>query len=202
MPDFFLSSNAENVLVSISNQIKIMLSEQENIKKYLESVIRTIPDFPKPGIQFKDITTLLSDKKALQLTTRALCEPYRNSNCDIIVGLESRGFLFGTNMAEVLNASFVPVRKPGKLPSEIISESYDLEYGTDSVEIHVDAIKEGDRVIIHDDLIATGGTALAASNLVKRLGGVVIGYSFIIELGFLKGREKLDHETIESVLIM
>lgn len=179
-----------------------MLSEEENIKKYLESVIRTIPDFPKPGIQFKDITTLLSDKKALQLTTRALCEPYRNSNCDIIVGLESRGFLFGTNMAEVLNASFVPVRKPGKLPSEIISESYDLEYGTDSLEIHVDAIKEGDRVIIHDDLIATGGTALAASNLVKRLGGVVIGYSFIIELAFLKGREKLDHETIESVLIM
>ncbi|MBR9917063.1 adenine phosphoribosyltransferase [bacterium] len=179
-----------------------MLSEEENIKKYLESVIRTIPDFPKPGIQFKDITTLLSDKKALQLTTQALCDPYHNSDCDIVVGLESRGFLFGTNMSEVLNASFVPVRKPGKLPSETISESYDLEYGTDSLEIHKDAIKEGDRVIIHDDLIATGGTAFAASKLVKRLGGVVIGYSFIIELGFLKGREKLDHEIIESVLIM
>ncbi|MEQ8579849.1 MAG: adenine phosphoribosyltransferase [Balneola sp.] len=179
-----------------------MLSEEENIKKYLESVIRTIPDFPKPGIQFKDITTLLSDKKALQLTTQALCQPFHDSNCDIVVGLESRGFLFGTNMAEVINASFVPVRKPGKLPSETISETYELEYGTDSLEIHKDAVKEGDRVIIHDDLIATGGTALAASNLVKRLGGIIIGYSFIIELSFLKGREKLDHETIESVLIM
>ncbi len=178
-----------------------MLSEEENIKKYLESVIRTIPDFPKPGIQFKDITTLLSDKKALQLTTQALCQPFHDSNCDIVVGLESRGFLFGTNMAEVINASFVPVRKPGKLPSETISETYELEYGTDSLEIHKDAVKEGDRVIIHDDLIATGGTALAASNLVKRLGGIIIGYSFIIELSFLKGREKLDHETIESVLI-
>lgn len=179
-----------------------MLSEEENIKKYLQSVIRTIPDFPTAGIQFKDITTLLSDKKALQLTTQALCDPYLNSDCDIVVGLESRGFLFGTNMAEVLNASFVPVRKPGKLPSETISESYDLEYGTDSVEMHIDAIKKGDKVIIHDDLIATGGTALAASKLVKRLGGEIIGYSFIIELGFLKGREKLDHKTIESVLIM
>ncbi len=179
-----------------------MLSEEENIKKYLESVIRTIPDFPKPGILFKDITTLLSDKKALQLTTQALCQPFHDSNCDIVVGLESRGFLFGTNMAEIINASFVPVRKPGKLPSETISETYELEYGTDSLEIHKDAVKEGDRVIIHDDLIATGGTALAASNLVKRLGGIIIGYSFIIELSFLKGREKLDHETIESVLIM
>ncbi len=179
-----------------------MLSEEENIKKYLESSIRTIPDFPKPGIQFKDITTLLSDKKALQLTTQALCRPFYESDCDIIVGLESRGFLFGTNMAEVLNASFVPVRKPGKLPSETISESYQLEYGTDSVEIHSDAIKKGDRVIIHDDLIATGGTALAASNLIKRLGGTIIGYSFIIELDFLKGREKLKHDIIESVLIM
>ncbi|MEP5835118.1 MAG: adenine phosphoribosyltransferase [Balneola sp.] len=124
------------------------------------------------------------------------------SECDVIVGLESRGFLFGTNMAEVLNTSFVPVRKPGKLPFDKISESYDLEYGTDLVEMHSDAIKEGDKVIIHDDLIATGGTALAASNLVKRLGGEIIGYSFIIELSFLKGREKLSHNTIESILIL
>ena len=105
-------------------------------------------------------------------------------------------------MAEVLNTSFVPVRKPGKLPFDKISESYDLEYGTDLVEMHTDAIKEGDKVIIHDDLIATGGTALAASNLVKRLGGEIIGYSFIIELSFLKGREKLSHNTIESILIL
>ncbi|MEO9887321.1 MAG: adenine phosphoribosyltransferase [Balneola sp.] len=179
-----------------------MLSEDQNIKDYLESVIRTIPDFPKPGIQFKDITTLLADKKALRVTTKALCDPYLNTECDVIVGLESRGFLFGTNMAEVLNTSFVPVRKPGKLPFDKISESYDLEYGTDLVEMHSDAIKEGDKVIIHDDLIATGGTALAASNLVKRLGGEIIGYSFIIELSFLKGREKLSHNTIESILIL
>ena len=179
-----------------------MLSKEENIKKYLESVIRTVPDFPKPGIQFKDITTLLRDKKALKLTTQSLCAPFTNAGCDVIVGLESRGFLFGTNMAEVLDASFVPVRKPGKLPSEFIRETYELEYGTDSLEMHTDAIKQDDRVIIHDDLIATGGTALAAKKLVERLGGKVIGYSFIIELSFLKGREKLNHDKIESVLIM
>lgn len=179
-----------------------MLLEEENIKEYLESVIRTIPDFPKPGIQFKDITTLLNDRKALKLTTKVLSEPFKELQCDIVVGLESRGFLFGTNMAEVLNAAFVPVRKPGKLPYESISESYELEYGTDSVEMHKDAIKKGDKVIIHDDLIATGGTALAASKLVQRLGGEIIGYSFIIELGFLSGREKLKHKKIESILIM
>jgi adenine phosphoribosyltransferase len=179
-----------------------MVSKEENIKKYLESVIRTVPDFPKPGIQFKDITTLLVDKKALKMTTKALCTPYLDSNCDVVVGLESRGFLFGTNMAEILDASFVPVRKPGKLPSEYISETYELEYGSDSLEIHTDAIKKGDKVIIHDDLIATGGTALAAKKLVERLGGNVIGYSFIIELSFLQGGEKLEHDKIESVLIM
>lgn len=179
-----------------------MLSDQENIKEYLESVIRTIPDFPKPGIQFKDITSLLNDKKALQLTTKALCTPFKDVECDVIVGLESRGFLFGTNMAEVLSTSFVPVRKPGKLPAETISESYELEYGTDSVEMHKDAIKTGDKVIIHDDLIATGGTALAASKLVERLGGVIVGYSFIIELSLLKGRDLLDHDNMKSVLIM
>ena len=179
-----------------------MLLDQENIKKYLESVIRTVPDFPKPGIQFKDITTLLNDKKALKLTTRALSNPFEGTNCDVVVGLESRGFLFGTNIAEVLNASFVPIRKPGKLPAEVISESYELEYGTDSLEIHKDAIKKGDRVLIHDDLIATGGTALAATKLVERLGGEIIGYSFIIELSFLNGRAKLSNNTIESILIM
>jgi adenine phosphoribosyltransferase len=179
-----------------------MLSDDQNTKDYLESIIRTIPDFPKPGIQYKDITTLLADKKALPMTTKALCKPYLNVDCDVVVGLESRGFLFGTNMAEVLNASFVPVRKPGKLPFDKISESYELEYGSDLVEMHTDAIKKGDKVIIHDDLIATGGTALAASKLVERLGGEIIGYSFIIELSFLKGREKLSHDTIESILIL
>ncbi len=179
-----------------------MLHEKENIKKYLLSAIRTVPDFPKQGIQFKDITTLLADKKALALTTQELSKPFLDSEADVIVGLESRGFLFGTNIAEVLNASFVPVRKPGKLPAETISENYELEYGTDSVEIHADSIKKGDKVIIHDDLIATGGTACAASKLVKRLGGTIIGYSFIMELGFLNGRKKLDHKKVESLLII
>ncbi len=174
----------------------------ENIPEYLSGVIRTIPDFPKPGIQFKDITTLLADKKALKLTTLALADPYMSKEVDVIVGLESRGFLFGTNIAAVLDAAFVPVRKPGKLPAEVISESYELEYGTDSVEMHKDAIREGARVVIHDDLIATGGTAAAATRLVERLGGEVIGYSFIIELGFLNGRELLKEVQTESIIVL
>lgn len=174
----------------------------ESTKEYLLSVIRNIPDFPKPGIQFKDITTLLADPKALKLTTDLLTEPYQNERVDVVVGLESRGFLFGTNLAQCLGASFVPVRKPGKLPAKTISESYELEYGTDQLEMHADAIKKGDRVIIHDDLIATGGSASAAKKLVERLGGEIIGYSFIMELSFLNGRENLNHQKVESILII
>lgn len=174
----------------------------ESTKEYLLSVIRNIPDFPKPGIQFKDITTLLADPKALKLTTVLLTEPYQNERVDVVVGLESRGFLFGTNLAQSLGASFVPVRKPGKLPAKTISESYELEYGTDQLEMHADAIKKGDRVIIHDDLIATGGSATAAKKLVERLGGEIIGYSFIMELSFLNGRENLNHQKVESILII
>ncbi len=180
--------------------MKNMQADKENITEYLKSVIRNVPDFPKPGIQFKDITTLLNDHKALRLTTQELCKPYLSLDVNKIVGLESRGFLFGTNMAERLNASFVPIRKPGKLPAETISESYELEYGTDSLEIHTDAISEGDRVLIHDDLIATGGSAKAASELVRRLGGEIVGYSFIIELTFLNGREELSSQKIESII--
>lgn len=176
---------------------------EESIKEYLINNIRTIPDFPKPGIQFKDITTLLANKKALQLTSMLLTEPFREKEIDYVVGLESRGFLFGTNMAQVLNAGFIPVRKPGKLPSEIISETYALEYGEDSLELHKDALVEGARVVIHDDLIATGGSAAAATRLVERLGGIVIGYSFIIELSFLKGREALNKTApIETIIII
>lgn len=178
-----------------------MHNSTEKPIEYIKSVIRTVPDFPQKGIQFKDITTLLKDKKALSITTNLLIKPYLHSNVDVIVGLESRGFLFGTNMAEKLGASFVPVRKPGKLPAAIISESYELEYGTDSLEMHTDAINKGDRVIIHDDLIATGGSALATSKLVEKAGGVIIGYSFIIELSFLDGRNKLFDAPIESLII-
>ncbi len=176
--------------------------EKDNISEFILSKIRTIPDFPKPGIQFKDITTLLADKEALKLTTQTLTQPFLEKKIDVVVGLESRGFLFGTNIAELLEASFVPVRKPGKLPSEVITENYALEYGTDSVEMHVDAIKKGDRVLIHDDLIATGGTAAAATRLVERLGGEVVGYSFIIELGFLNGRENLKNSFIDSIIVL
>lgn len=180
-----------------------MQKVEESIKEYLLENIRTIPDFPKPGIQFKDITTLLADKKALQLTSILLCEPFREKEVDYVVGLESRGFLFGTNMAQDLNAGFIPVRKPGKLPHHTISETYALEYGEDSLELHSDAFKKGSKVIIHDDLIATGGSAGAATRLVERLGGVVIGYSFIMELGFLNGRDALSSTApVESIIIL
>lgn len=180
-----------------------MQKVEESIKEYLLDNIRTIPDFPKPGIQFKDITTLLSNKKALQLTTFLLTEPYLEKEVDVVVGLESRGFLFGTNIAQNLNAGFVPVRKPGKLPADTISQEYELEYGTDTLEMHSDAILPGSKVLIHDDLIATGGSAVAATKLVQELGGKVIGYSFIMELSFLKGRALLEKEApIESILII
>jgi len=180
-----------------------MQKVEESIKEYLLENIRTIPDFPKPGIQFKDITTLLFDKKALQLTTFLLTEPYLNQEVDIVVGLESRGFLFGTNLAHNLNAGFVPVRKPGKLPSRTIEQEYELEYGTDILEIHADAIPKGAKVVIHDDLIATGGSAGAATKLVQRLGGEVIGYSFLMELSFLNGRALLaETAPVESIIVI
>lgn len=180
-----------------------MQKVEESIKQYIAESIRTIPDFPKPGIQFKDITTLLNDKEATRLTTMMLTKPFEGQQIDYVLGLESRGFLFGTNIASNLNAGFVPVRKPGKLPAETISETYELEYGQDSLEIHKDAFEKGAKVIIHDDLIATGGSASATSRLVERLGGEVVGYSFILELGFLNGREVLaDGAQIESLIII
>ncbi len=167
---------------------------EKAVIEYLNDTIRTVSDFPIPGIQFKDITTLLNNPDAMKLTTDFLIRPYKGIAVDKVVGLESRGFLFGTNMAIALNAGFVPVRKPGKLPSVTNEVSYDLEYGTSTLQIHTDAIRPGDRVIIHDDLIATGGSANAARMLVEGLGGVVIAYSFIIELAFLNGREKLNKD--------
>lgn len=168
-----------------------MEAHQKAITEFLLSTIRTIPDFPKAGIQFKDITPLLKNPVALRLTSEMLVQPFFNENVDVVVGMESRGFLFGASMAADLLAGFVPVRKPNKLPFDKISAEYELEYGTDKVEMHSDAIKPGERVVIHDDLIATGGTAAAATQLVEKLGGVVVGYSFIIELGFLNGRASL-----------
>lgn len=168
---------------------------------YLLKHIRDIKDYPKPGIVFKDITPLLQNAKALKLATETLTRPYAGMDIDLVVGLESRGFLFGPSVAQNLGAGFIPVRKPNKLPHSKIAASYELEYGKDTIEMHSDAIKPGDRVLIHDDLIATGGTAAAASQLVLESGGTIAGYSFLIDLTFLNGREKLMKDAGYSAVI-
>lgn len=165
-----------------------------------ESYIRNVPDFPVQGIQFKDITTLLKEPEVFSTAVDHLYVPFRSHDITKIVGIESRGFIFGAAMAYKLNIGFVPVRKPGKLPAETLSEEYLLEYGKDSVEIHLDAVRRTDRVLIVDDLLATGGTASATCRLVERLGGKIVGLSFLIELTDLKGREKLKEYEIHSLI--
>ena len=164
----------------------------------IEEFIRDVPDFPKPGIVFKDITPLLGNVEALRRTVRLLAEPYRDSRVETVTGVESRGFIFGALLADELGAGFVPIRKPGKLPAETISESYELEYGTDTIEIHADAIRPGRKVLMADDLIATGGTIEAACKLVAKLGGDIVAAVFVIELSFLAGRAKLDALGVET----
>ena len=167
----------------------------------LRKYIRGIRDFPIKGIMFRDITTLLKDPDALKETLKQLLAFCKNKKIDKVVGIESRGFIFGAMLANELNAGFVPARKPGKLPAERESQTYQLEYGLDKIEIHKDAISEGDCVLIHDDLLATGGTAEAACKLIERLGGKVVHLSFIVELSFLNGREKLRSYNIDSLVI-
>ena len=157
----------------------------------LKSLIREVPDFPKPGISFKDITTLLKNGEALKYVIDKFAAYFQDAAPDLIVGAESRGFTIGAPLAYKLGKGFVLVRKPGKLPAAVERVSYDLEYGQDALEIHTDAIKPGERVLIVDDLLATGGTISATAELVKRLGGKIVGFAFIIELTPLKGREKL-----------
>lgn len=166
----------------------------------LASTIRSVPDFPVKGILFYDITTMLKNPAALKASVDQLVQRYQNEDIDLIVGMESRGFIFGVPLSYQLNAGFVPIRKPGKLPAETISESYSLEYGTNTLEIHVDAIAKGQKVLVVDDLLATGGTARAACNLVERLGGKVRGLAFVIELTFLNGRDKLQNYDVFSLL--
>lgn len=173
----------------------------QQIRATLENYIRNIPDFPKPGIQFKDITPLLKDPEALELTTRMLVRPFRNQKIDYVMGIESRGFLFGTTIAQELNAGFIPVRKPNKLPYDTVQESYELEYGSETIEMHKDALEEGSRVLLHDDLIATGGSAAAASRMVKEAGAQLAGYSFIVELEGLDGRSVLMDDVPYEVLM-
>ncbi|HEV7669996.1 MAG TPA: adenine phosphoribosyltransferase [Thermoanaerobaculia bacterium] len=166
----------------------------------LKGFIREVPDFPKAGILFYDITTLLKDPLALRMTVDRFVWQFASKQVDKVVGMESRGFMFGPIVAYNLNAGFVPVRKPGKLPATSISETYDLEYGQDTLQMHEDAIESGDRVLIVDDLIATGGTASASAKLVEQRGGKVVGLGFVIELTFLAGRKKLGGYEVLSLI--
>lgn len=161
------------------------------IEQRLKEAIRNVADFPKPGIMFKDITPILNDNTLCDDIVDETVKRLQGIKIDAIAGIESRGFLFGFLLAQKLRVPFIPVRKAGKLPYQTISYTYDLEYGTATIEVHTDALKPGDNVLIHDDLLATGGTAVAAAELVKQLGGIVAGYSFIVELEFLNGRDNL-----------
>ena len=167
----------------------------------IEDYIRDIKDFPKPGILFKDITPLLANPLAFKTTTISLLNMVGDVKIDKVVGMESRGFFFATLMAQELNAGFVPVRKKNKLPYKTLQETYALEYGTDVLEIHEDAIAPGEKVLIHDDVLATGGTAKAVCNMVERLGGEIIQCNFLIELSFLNGKEKLKGQPVKSLLV-
>lgn len=166
----------------------------------LKAVIREIPDWPKEGILFYDITTLLQNPASFRSAVDAVINLYKDKPIDIVVGIEARGFIFAPTVAYALNAGFVPVRKPGKLPAATHRVTYELEYGTDSLEIHQDAIKPGDRVLIVDDLIATGGTAQAVAEVVEKMGGQLVGLAFLVELEFLKGRQKLSRYAVTSIL--
>jgi adenine phosphoribosyltransferase len=181
----------------------VFMDNKKNIYYVSESIkskIRTVPHWPKQGIMFRDITTLLKDAQGFKETIDLLYDRYKDKKIDKVIGIESRGFIFGAPLAYLLGCGFVPVRKPGKLPAECESEEYTLEYGKDKIEIHKDAIKKGEKILIVDDLIATAGTAKAARNLLKKLGAEIVECAFIIELVDLKGRDKLKGENIYSVV--
>jgi adenine phosphoribosyltransferase len=167
----------------------------------LKKCIRSIPDFPKPGIMFRDITPLLRNPAAFKEAVRRMCEPHEKGSVDVVIGAESRGFIFAGAMALELGAGFVPVRKKGKLPFKTTSATYDLEYGTDTLQMHTDAIGAGTRVLMVDDLLATGGTMAACCRMVEEAGGRIVGIEFLIELGFLKGRDKLAGCPVRSQIV-
>ena len=166
----------------------------------LEAHIRNIPDFPQPGIQFKDITPLVKNPAMLKLAVHQLLHPFLGENLTAVVGMEARGFIFGSLAAWELGIGFIPLRKPGKLPYDVQSVSYDLEYGSAELEIHVDALDKNDRILLVDDLIATGGTAAASCELIEKLGAEIAGCAFVVELDFLKGRDKLSKYNVHSLI--
>jgi adenine phosphoribosyltransferase len=170
------------------------------VREVLEHCIRDVPDFPKPGILFKDITPILSDPRTFNLCLDTMAERYDGKPLDVIVGVEARGFIFGAALASRMRKAFVPARKPGKLPAAKQRVEYQLEYGTDAIEMHIDAIQPGQQVLVVDDVLATGGTASATCELVRKLGGHVIGTSFVIELTFLNGRERLRPIAVSSLV--
>lgn len=181
--------------IRTNEKTDLSLPISQSNSDWLKSMIRDIPDFPKPGIIFKDLTTLFKDAKALAFAIDVLTEKCRSLNPDVIAGIEARGFILAPAIAYQLGLGFVPVRKPGKLPYQTHKIDYDLEYGTDSIEVHIDAAQAGNRVVLIDDLLATGGTAAAAKKLLEVLGANVVGVGFIVELAFLSGRKKLDSAT-------
>ncbi len=170
--------------------------------EYVREHVRMVPDFPKEGILFLDITTATKDAKAMRIMVDFLYEKFKDERVDYVAGIESRGFIFGAALAYRLNAGFIPIRKPNKLPAKTIKETYSLEYGTDTIEMHEDALKPGDRVLVLDDLLATGGTSLAACKLVGRAGGDVVAAAFIIELNPLKGRAKIEADGVKVVSML
>lgn len=170
--------------------------------QYVRDHVREVPDFPKKGILFLDITTATKDTESMKYMIDFLYEKFKDEKIDYIAGIESRGFIFGAPLAYRLNAGFIPIRKPNKLPAETVKETYSLEYGTDTIEMHADALKPGDRVLVIDDLLATGGTAVAACNLVKKVGAEVVASAFIIELDPLKGREKIENSGVKVVSML
>ena len=178
--------------------MKVTLSDLN----YVRSHVRQVPDFPKKGILFLDITTATKDAKAFKTSMNFLTEQFKDEKLDYVAGVESRGFIYGAALAAALGIGFVPIRKPHKLPAETIKETYELEYGTDTIEMHKDALKEGDRVVIVDDLLATGGTAVAACNLVKKAQAEPVAAAFIIELDPLKGREKIEEQGVKVVSML
>jgi adenine phosphoribosyltransferase len=172
----------------------------ERLEAEIAAAIRSVPGFPKPGIVFRDITTLLKDPRRFADAVDGLLSPFADIGVDKVASVEARGFIFGAALALRLNAGFIPIRKPGKLPAEVLRREYALEYGSDAVEIHRDAISKGDRILVHDDLLATGGTIEAACGLIEDLGGTIVGVSFLVELTFLGGRQRLGRYPVHSLV--